>query len=273
MPFDTTELFGVLRDAAQQEIIPRFRALAPADIAEKSSSIDLVTAADLGAEAMITAALRQRFPTAMILGEEAYAADPLSMNGLSEAELAFVIDPVDGTFNFAAGNALFGTLLAVVRRGETVAGIIYDPLHGHALLAEKGAGARMLRPDGSDAPVRVAAPVPLAQMVSVAVLHYLPEPMRSNAGTALAKVRMSLAYGCSAHEYWMLNTGRAHFLVGHRMMPWDHLAGTLIHAEAGGHNAHFDGSPYRPGAIEGGLLCAPDKDSWTAIRREVLGIN
>jgi fructose-1,6-bisphosphatase/inositol monophosphatase family enzyme len=70
-----------------------------------------------------------------------------------------------------------------------------------------------------------------------------------------------------------LNTGRAHFLVGHRMMPWDHLAGTLIHAEAGGHHAHFDGSPYRPGAIEGGLLCAPDRDSWTAIRREVLGIN
>lgn len=273
MTFDMTELFGLLRDAARQEIAPRFRALAPADIAQKSSSIDLVTAADLGAEAMITAALRQRFPTAMILGEEAYAADPTAMNGLSEAELAFVLDPVDGTFNFAAGNALFGTLLAVVQRGETVAGIIYDPLHGHALLAEKGAGGRMLRPDGSSVAIWVAAPTPLAEMVSVAVSHYLPEPMRGHVSANLAKVRMSLAYGCSAHEYWMLNTGHAHFLAGHTMMPWDHLAGTLIHAEAGGYNAHFDGSPYRPGNIQGGLLCAPDKDSWAVIRHEILGLN
>jgi fructose-1,6-bisphosphatase/inositol monophosphatase family enzyme len=273
LPIDTIALYGILRDAGKREITPRFRALAADDIAHKSSSFDLVTAADLGAEAIITAALRESFPTAMILGEEAYAADPRTMDGLAEAELAFVIDPVDGTFNFAAGNALFGTLLAVVRRGETVAGIVYDPLHGHALLAEKGAGARMFSPDGSSVPIRVAPPVPLAEMVSVAVLHYLPQPTRSHAAAALAKVRMSLAYGCSAHEYWMLNTGRAHFLAGHRMMPWDHLAGTLVHAEAGGYNAHFDGSAYRPGDIEGGLLCAPDKESWSVIRREILGMS
>lgn len=265
-------LLAILREAAEKEIVPRFRALSPVDIAEKSSSTDLVTAADLGAEALITAALRERFPQAMILGEEAYAADPSVMQGLADADLAFVIDPVDGTFNFAAGNALFGTLLAVARKGETVAGIIYDPLHAYALLAEKGAGAHMVRPDHGRVPIRTASAPDLSAMVSVGAVQYLPEPLRSRAASGLAKVRLGMAYGCSAHEYWMLNTGRAHFLAAHTMMPWDHLAGALIHAEAGGYNAHFDGSPYRPGNIGGGLLCAPDKDSWAMIRSEVFGL-
>lgn len=272
MTIDLIELLGILGEAGRQEIVPRFRSLSAGDIAEKSSSIDLVTAADLGAEAMITRTLRARFPEAMILGEEAYAADPRVMDGLAEAQLAFVLDPVDGTFNFAADNALFGTLLAVVRRGETVAGIIYDPLHGHALLAERGGGATMRSPDGSSRPIRVAAPVPLDQMVSLAVLHYLEEPLRSRAAANMAKVRMSLGYGCSAHEYWMINTGAAHFIASPKMMPWDHLAGSLIHSEAGGYNALFDGSAYRPGVIEGGLLCAPDKESWMEIQREIFGL-
>src|SRR5215217_6334564 len=121
--FDVMELADILRDAGRQEIAPRFRNLAAGDIAQKASNIDLVTQADLGAERVITAALRARYPDAMILGEEAYAANPKTINGLADAELAFVIDPVDGTFNFAAGNGLFGSILAVVRRGETVAGI------------------------------------------------------------------------------------------------------------------------------------------------------
>lgn len=273
MTFDVMDLVAILREAARSEIVPRFRNLTAADIDQKSSAIDLVTQADLGAERQITAALRMLYPSALIIGEEAYAADSTAMTGLAEADLAFVIDPVDGTFNFAAGNSLFGSILAVVQKGETVAGIICDPLQGDVLVAERGAGAWLRRPNGQSRPIAVASPVPLAEMVSAMTWSYLDEPLRSQVAANMAKVRMSIAYGCSAHEYWMVATGRAHFIGSQTMMPWDHLAGTLIHQEAGGHTARFDGSPYRPGQITGGILSAPDAESWSEIRREIIGIH
>ncbi|WEK06732.1 MAG: inositol monophosphatase [Candidatus Devosia phytovorans] len=259
-----------MRHAAEKEIVPRFRNLGAGDINEKSSSIDLVTQADLGAEREITAALRDRYPTALIVGEEAYAADPSVMHGLAEAELAFVIDPVDGTFNFAAGNPLFGSILAVVANGVTVAGIIHDPLHDDTLVAELGSGAFLHRAGQQTSPIKVADPVPLSEMISVMSWSYLPQPARNEVAANMAGIRMSMAYGCSAYEYWMVATGRAHFLAANGMMPWDHLAGALIHQEAGGYNAHLDGTPYRPGQITGGLLCAPDRDSWTQIRQNII---
>lgn len=264
-------LAEIVREAGRLEIAPRYRNLLEGDIDQKSSNIDLVTQADLGAERVITAALRARYPDAMILGEEAYAADPRVMQGLAEADLAFVIDPVDGTFNFAAGNGLFGTILAVVQRGETVAGIICDPLLGDCLVAERGAGASLRRLDGQSRAIKVAAPVPLDQMISGLTWSYLSEPLRTSVAANLAKVRVSVAYGCSAYEYWMLATGRTHFIGSHRMMPWDHLAGVLIHKEAGGYSARFDGSAYRPGQTTGGLLCAPDAQTWQVIRNEIIG--
>lgn len=271
MTFDVMDLAEVLRSAGRDEIVPRFRNLEAGDIASKASAHDLVTQADLQAERAITAALRARFPGAMVLGEEAFAADPAAMDGLAEAELAFVIDPVDGTFNFAAGNGLFGSILAVVRRGETVAGLIADPLRGDMLVAERGAGARLVKANGTTRAIRVAAPVALDQMVSVLSWSNLPQPARRAVAANLAVVDIAMSYGCSAHEYWMIATGAAHFGAAWRMNPWDHLAGVLIHGEAGGYSARLDGSPYRAGLIDGGLLSAPDRDSWTLIRRDILG--
>ncbi len=62
-------------------------------------------------------------------------------------------------------------------------------------------------------------------------------------------------------------SGHAHFIVYNKLMPWDHLAGCLIHAEAGGYSARFDGSAYRPGHLDGGLLVAPDRASWNELRK------
>jgi fructose-1,6-bisphosphatase/inositol monophosphatase family enzyme len=269
--FDVLDLAAILRDASETEIVPRFRNLAAEEIGNKSHAYDLVTLADTGAERVITEELRARFPAALIVGEEAYAADKSIMSGLAEAELAFVIDPVDGTFNFAAGNGLFGSILAVLRHGETVGGLILDPLRGDALVAERGAGARLLRANGQSSPLRVAAPVPLGEMISVITWSYLAEPLRSQVATRLPQISMSVGYGCSAHEYWMLASGRAHFGGADSMNPWDHLAGVLIHGEAGGYSARFDGSPYHAGVTDGGLICAPDKACWEAICQQIFG--
>jgi fructose-1,6-bisphosphatase/inositol monophosphatase family enzyme len=67
-------------------------------------------------------------------------------------------------------------------------------------------------------------------------------------------------------------SGHCHCVMFNKLMPWDHLGGTLICAEAGAHVAKFDGSPYRVGDLEGGILIATDRDSWSLLRREIFTV-
>jgi myo-inositol-1(or 4)-monophosphatase len=267
---DIDFLRGILRDAGEAEILPRFRMLGSGDIAEKKSSIDLVTDADLLSEKQITARLKERFPDALVLGEEAYETNPGLLSALPGAVLAFVIDPVDGTFNFTAGLPVFGTILAVVAKGETIAGLIHDPVLGDTLVATKGAGARLISHAGTETPARVIAPRALPQMVGTISINDIDRDDRIRIAGNLGKTKMAFAYNCSAYEYWLAATGKVDFIGHFKLMPWDHLAGVLIHQEAGGHTARHDGSPYLPGQTEGGILSAPNKDLWQEILREVV---
>ena len=83
-----------------------------------------------------------------MVGEEATAADPSRLNLLADADLAFVVDPVDGTANFAAGLPLFGVMAAVIVRGEVVAAAIHDPICDDTALAIRGEGAWSEASDG-----------------------------------------------------------------------------------------------------------------------------
>ncbi|TPL90164.1 inositol monophosphatase family protein [Mesorhizobium sp. B2-3-12] len=272
MTFDDTAidwLAGILAEAAQAEIMPRFRRLSDGDVRRKTSAADLVTEADVNAERLITARLRERYPSAMVVGEEACSDNPALLDGLGDAELAFTVDPVDGTFNFASGVPLFGVMLAVVVRGETVAGIIHDPVGKDSLIAAKGAGSHIRHAHGSLEKVHVAAPVPISQMTGAVSWQYLEEPERSRLARNQTKALSQFAYRCAAHEYRLLASGHAHFVVYNKLMPWDHLPGVLIHQEAGGHAARIDGSAYLPSHVDGGLLVAPDQDSWQDLRREL----
>ena len=107
----------------------------------KSGPLDLVTEADEAAEAVIAAGLRQLFPGALVIGEEATAADPSLLGGLADAALAFVVDPIDGTANYAAGLPLFGVMVGVIARGEVVGSVIHDPVLDDLPLALRGEGA------------------------------------------------------------------------------------------------------------------------------------
>jgi len=263
---DVEWLAGMLAAVAAQEIMPRFRRLGEGDIRRKTSAADLVTEADERAEKAITRELAARFPGALVVGEEACSADGRVMQGLHEAELAFVVDPVDGTFNFASGVPLFGVMLAVVAAGETVAGIIHDPVGGDWTMASRGAGAWLRHKDGSLQRLKVADPAPVAQMTGSISWAFMDEPLRSTLARNHAKCLSHFGYRCAAHEYRLLASGHAHFVVYNKLMPWDHLAGALLHAEAGGHSARFDGSEYRPEHVDGGLLVAPDRDSWNELR-------
>lgn len=267
---DISLLRDIVREAGEAEILPRFRTLSDGDVTEKKSSIDLVTDADLLAEKHITARLRERFPKALIVGEEACETNPGLIGALADAELAFVIDPVDGTFNFTAGLPVFGTIVGVVANGETIAGLIHDPVLGDTLVASKGAGARLIAKAGSETKVRVIAPRPLSSMVGTVSINDIESESRRRIAGNLSKPKMAFAYNCSAYEYWLAATGKVDFTGHFKLMPWDHLAGVLIHQEAGGYTARHDGTPYRPGETAGGILSAPNEDLWHEILREVV---
>ena len=264
------EIAVLLRAAARAEIMPRFRRLGPGDIRSKSGPLDLVTAADEAAERMIASGLERLFPGCVVVGEEATAVDASLLDRLGGAELAFVVDPVDGTSNYAAGLPLFATMAAAIVRGEVVAAIIHDPVGDDTALAVRGEGAWIEQPDGRRTDLAVARPVALREMTGAASWRYLPEPQRSIVCRNLPRLGACWDYRCAAHEYRMVAGGHAHFLLFNRMLPWDHAPGVLLHAEAGGYSARFDGAPYSPMVRTGGLICAPDRASWEALRAALL---
>jgi fructose-1,6-bisphosphatase/inositol monophosphatase family enzyme len=268
---DVTRIAEILAEASRLEIMPRFKALADGDVRHKSSAFDPVTEADEAAERAISAELRASFPGALIVGEEATVADASLLDRLGDAPLAFVVDPIDGTRNFVAGLPLFGVMAAAIVRGEIVAGVIHDPVCQDTAHALKGEGAWLSREGRRPKRLRVAAPAPLQRMEGIVGTNFLPEPLRTTVLTNLPRLGSVSWLRCSAHEYRSAAAGFCHLLFYARLMPWDHAAGWLLHQEAGGYSAHFDGSGYVPAHRTGGLICAPDRASWQAVRNGLIG--
>jgi fructose-1,6-bisphosphatase/inositol monophosphatase family enzyme len=267
---DIAPLDLLLRAAARAEIMPRFRHLSPADTRTKSGPQDLVTVADEAAEAMITAGLHRLFPGCLVVGEEAASSDPSLLTHLADADLAFVVDPIDGTSNYAAGLPLFGTMAAAIIRGEVIAAVIHDPVMDTSTLAFRGEGAWEQPATGPITPLHVAPAVPVNQMTGAASWRYLSPSQRAIVLPNLQKLAQIYDFRCAAHEYRMLAAAHCHFLFFNRLMPWDHLPGTLIHHEAGGYAARFDATPYLPGQTDGGLICAPNRESFESLRQALL---
>ena len=263
---DLESVATLLRDAAIAEILPRFRRLTVSDVRQKTGPLDIVTEADEAAERLIEARLREMFPAAAVIGEEAASADPTLLRRLPDADLAFVIDPIDGTSNYAAGLPLFGVMAAILIRGETIGAIIHDPMGDDTALALRGEGAWLAAPDGRRTDLKVAPPAPVAELTGAASWRYLPEPLRSTVCRNLPKLASVWDYRCAAHHYRLIAAAHGHFVFFHRLLPWDHAPGVLLHQEAGGYSARFDATPYEPAHATGGLICAPDKATWHALR-------
>ncbi|OZI24012.1 inositol monophosphatase [Bordetella genomosp. 9] len=268
---ETRRIAALMAEAAAAEIMPRFRHLAGDAVRHKTSPLDLVTDADEAAERYIGERLARAYPGAVLVGEEACSRNPALLNVWIDAELAFLIDPIDGTRNYVAGLPLFGVMVAAVSRGEVMAGIIYDPLCRDAAIAVRGEGAWMEDEHGVQTPLRVAEPAPVQDMTGLIAVRHLDDPLRATVNANALGLASSTILNCSAHEYRMIAGGHTHVLLYGRLMPWDHAAGWLLHHEAGGYSAHFDGSPYKPTHRGGGLLYAPDVGSWKAAHRLLLG--
>lgn len=265
-----TALLNLVRRAAKAEILPRFRALDPSDIVEKTSKLDLVTAADEAAEAMITRGLQMAFPSAVIVGEEAASRDPKILDALDDAELGFLIDPVDGTWNFAHGLSLFGTMVAATRFGKPVYGLIYDPLNDDVVTADEDTLTQWTGPRGRRRTLTTAEAKPLSEMVGYIHLKLMPEDVQPQVAALYPKIGRPDALRCSAHEYRLLAEGHCDFVLSCKMTPWDHAAGVILCQKAGGHVGFLDGRDYSVAHREGYLLCAGSEAAWKTVA-EALG--
>ncbi len=267
MPFDpkdAAELIRIARHVARTEVMTRFRALDGTQVSTKKDPHDIVTEADTRAETALSAAFAAAFPDAAILGEEAVSANPAFLDVLSGSGRVIVIDPIDGTWNFAAGQTNFGMILSVVEDGKTIFGLHLDPVMDDWIYAHPGGGAHWAR-QGATHPISTRAILPQDQQIGLYSIALFPSAHRP--GMALTGLNFGriLSPRCSAHEYRMLAEGHVDFTMSCILNVWDHAAGTLIAAEAGGHVGLLSGHEYSPRTKEGVLLCAASKPLWDQI--------
>ncbi|MEL6701165.1 MAG: inositol monophosphatase, partial [Pseudomonadota bacterium] len=247
-------LIDATRAAARREILPRFRSLAPDQIHQKTGVQDLVTEADLATEAALREAFARVMPGAAIIGEEGMSQDASELDRLEGTAPVIVIDPIDGTWNFAHGLATFGTIIAVVEGGQTIFGLLYDPVCDDWIWTGRGQGTWFGGADRGDAALPPLAPPPLDQMTGLHSGHGLTPEQRVAATHVYGLVSQVGSPRASLWDYRLLATGAAGFSMNRMLNVWDHAAGVLAFTELGGQSALLDGRPYAPTLRSGMLL-------------------
>lgn len=260
------QIIQIVRTAAKTQILPRFQNLAPGDIATKKDRFDLVTEADEQAELALTKALRQLLPDALVVGEEAVSANPALRDKIAEAELAVVLDPVDGTWNFANSLPLFGVILSVMRHGTPVFGLLYDPVMDDWISANSEGPATLTRADGTQSTLSVSQGGHPADMSGFAHFYLLGQEQQRHLAAKFTDLGRVWSLRCSCHEYRTVARGNADFIISGELNPWDHAAGVLICQRAGGVAKMLDGRDYNAAHKTGFLLTAPDNESWEQLR-------
>ncbi|MGE4323622.1 MAG: inositol monophosphatase [Sphingobium sp.] len=253
-----------MRTVARDVVMPRYRNLRAADISEKAAD-DFVTIADKESELRLADGLAAILPDAGIVGEEACAADPAILDRVGEG-LNWIIDPIDGTGNFAAGHPPFGIMIALADGGATLAGWILDPLTGRLCHAMQGAGAFI---DGERTFARESGePLPVA---AVSIYFISDEERGRIEERAHSRFTLVDIPRCAAEQYPRLALGQNDVSVFARTLPWDHAAGALFLNEAGGYCARPDGDPYRVGDARRGLLGASSRRLWDLAAETLIG--
>src|SRR5215469_2424795 len=209
---------NIIRDTARALVLPRFRALGAGDIREKKPG-DPVTIADIETEQALTRLLAGVSPDAHVLGEESVAESPGRLEWLSSDAPVWIIDPVDGTANFAKGRPGFAVIVALAQRGEVEAGWIYDPLGDLMVSAKRGEGAWL-----DEMRLAVAAKIPPERVTGSAYGRTKSGVRAARALNESGRIRGVHNQGCSGLEYMALARGISQFSLHSRSLPWDHAA-------------------------------------------------
>ena len=253
---------ALIEAAGAEEVMPRFRELEHHELRHKAGG-EPVTVADEATEARLAQGLTDLMPGAAIVGEEAVAKDPSGLAALDSDQAAWIIDPIDGTANFAAGRPAFVIMVALVMGREIRMSWIHEPLSGSTAVAEAGSGAWR---DGQ----RLTASKPNGPDDLRGTLHSGrfggPELDRR-----VQRLRPQLgavkSLRCAGLEYVRLASGENHYCLFTKLMPWDHAPGVLLFREAGGLAKLCDGRNYQAQILEGPpLLMASEAALWSRLQ-------
>jgi fructose-1,6-bisphosphatase/inositol monophosphatase family enzyme len=253
----------LLRKVSQEAILPYYQTLADHHIEPKEAG-DVVTVADKLSEDMLAEGLTM-LADIPVVGEEAAFAD----DGVFDRLVGdcWIVDPLDGTRNFAKGQPPFGILLAMAQGGETHSGWIYDVLSDRFCATQRGKGAFV---NGERIVARTTGEDPPVAAIS---LVFTDLSRREAIKEAIADYRQVDIPLCAAEQYPRLALGVNDLSFFERTFPWDHAAGALWLNEAGGKCARLDGTPYRVDDWERrGLLGAASPALWDAMAERLAGL-
>ena len=211
---------------------------------------DLVTEADHAVETMVAERLSRSFPSHEMIGEESGK----TMSG-GDSEYCWVLDPLDGTVNYAAGHPFFASSLALFHRGAPVIGWVYDPIHNERFRAVRGGGATL-----NDVPIDPSArrsdvlPIGLSTgFIELALGR--PGGIMAEVVRRFGKIRI---LGSQALHLCYVAAGRLRLAASVEAKLWDDAAGALIVAESGRRYVGLAGDPVFP--------IAPDSPLWAGAR-------
>ena len=246
------EILALMREVTDKAILPHFRSLSASEIENKAKD-DVVTIADREAEDMLATGLAKLNPGIGIVGEENAHANPAVLDLL--AGPSWIIDPIDGTSNFASGTGPFGIMVALAEEGFAQGGWIYDPQRDRFCAAHRGQGAMI---DGETVTARAsgANPPRLAAMKK----FMTPEQRRRFELEIAPNYTLVHAPGAACEQYPLTVLGEHDVAIYERTLPWDHAAGSLFLNEAGGTCLRLDGTPYRVDDGRRGMVGAANRE-------------
>lgn len=195
-------------------------------IERKSSQTDLVTEVDKGSEQMILSNIRRAYPNHGILAEETG-----SQSGSSD--YCWVVDPLDGTTNYAQGLPIFAVSIALQHKGATVLGVVYAPITDQLYSAVLGEGACL-----NGKPIHVGGKEKLIECVLATGFPYdsasHPDNNANYSSHLIPKLRGLRRMGAAAYDLCQVAAGTLDGYWELGLAPWDVAAGSLIVTEAGG---------------------------------------
>ena len=203
-------------------------------------AIDLVTEADIASEDLILTVLQDNLPGVKVMSEESFASYQAA-----PPEPVWIIDPLDGTTNFAHDFPCFAVSIAFYDQGKSQTGVIYDPVRQEMFCTTFAGGAWL-----NDRPIRVSE---ISALQNALVATGFPYDVREKPDSILAMLKAVLTHvqgvrrpGAAALDLAYLSCGRLDAFWETGLKPWDAAAGYLLVEEAGGRLSNFTGSPFSP---------------------------
>jgi fructose-1,6-bisphosphatase/inositol monophosphatase family enzyme len=258
------DVLDLLYENAEKNILPYFQRLQDDQISTKKHEGDLVTVADVASEEFLTDKLSKLLPDSLVVGEEAVSKDESVLKTFDSDKPIWIIDPIDGTFNFANGRSRWGVFVSLAYKGEVVFANMFNLLGDELIFAYKGEGTHhWTKADDALNQIQLSKP---------------DKPYKDYAGHVGGaqawhfKALNGLCghfenIRCSLHDAYDFLNGEIDFNFHKATTPWDHSGPYLTVTEAGGlFRIGRKKIPFEPHMMgEGYVLMTYDDDSWDAL--------